>query len=135
MKQRLVAFLRERGFEADDKGTHSTDASDYPLYARAVAREISEGSAARGVLLCGSGIGMDIAANRFRGVRAALAWNAEIARLSRQHNNSNVLVVPARFVSDQEGLAMLESWLNTEFEGGRHQRRVEQIDTENRGTE
>jgi ribose 5-phosphate isomerase B len=133
LKERLVAVLREKGFEPDDKGAHSSHATDYPEYARAVAQEVSQGSARRGVLLCGSGIGMDIVANRFRGVRAALAWKPEIARLSRQHNNSNVLVVPARFVSEEDGIAMLETWLQTEFEGGRHQRRLEQIDTHNGG--
>jgi ribose 5-phosphate isomerase B len=128
MKEKFVEALRSRGFQVDDKGTHSPEPSDYPDFARLVASEVSTGSAKRGVLLCGSGVGMDIAANRFRGVRAALAWNREIAQLSRQHNDSNILVVPARFISDDEGIAMLESWLRTDFEGGRHARRVGKID-------
>ena len=128
MKEKLADALRARGFSVDDKGARSEEPSDYPDFARAVAADISEGKARRGVLLCGSGIGMDIVANRYRGVRAALAWNSDIAALSRLHNDSNVLVIPARFVSDAEALKMLERWLDTEFEGGRHMRRVEKID-------
>jgi ribose 5-phosphate isomerase B len=128
MKAKLTEALGKMGFDVDDKGAHTPDASDYPEYARLVAGEVSNGSARRGVLLCGSGVGMDIVANRYKGVRAALAWNSEIATLSRRHNDSNVLVIPARFVSDEEGRRMLESWLKTDFEGGRHARRVDKID-------
>jgi ribose 5-phosphate isomerase B len=129
MKARLSRVLRDRGFVVDDKGANSPEATDYPGYAKAVASAVSTGTAKRGVLLCGSGIGMDIVANRYRGVRAALAWNAEIASLSRRHNDSNILVLPARYISEEEGIRMLEAWLTTDFEGGRHQRRVMQIDT------
>lgn len=132
MKTVLARVLGDAGYHVDDKGAHSEEASDYPDYARAVASEVASGKAQRGVLLCGSGVGMDIVANRYKGVRAALAWNREIAELSRRHNDSNVLVVPARFISEEEGVAMLKSWLNTEFEGGRHQRRVTLIDTDER---
>jgi ribose 5-phosphate isomerase B len=128
MKERLSRVLADAGFAVDDKGTHSEAATDYPEYARAVASEVAAGRARRGVLLCGSGIGMDIVANRFKGVRAALAWTPEIAQLSRKHNNSNVLVVPARFVSEDSAVEMLKLWLHTEFEGGRHKARVEKID-------
>ncbi len=132
MKEKLVQALREKGFDVDDKGARTEEPSDYPEFARLVASEVASGSAKRGVLLCGSGIGMDIVANRYHGVRAALAWNRDIARLSRQHNDSNILVVPARFVSDEEGIAMLDAWLTTDFEGGRHARRVEKIDVSNK---
>ena len=130
MKSVLTTQLRDAGFEVDDKGAHSTEATDYPEYARAVASEVATGKAKRGVLLCGSGVGMDIVANRFKGVRAALAWNSEIAALSRKHNNSNVLVLPARYLTDDEGRKVLEAWIQTDFEGGRHARRVDQIDME-----
>ena len=127
-KERLVALLREMGFEPVDLGARSDDASDYPDFGHPLAQEISEGEAKRGVLLCGSGIGMDIVANRYPNVRAALAWNPEIASLSRQHNDANVLVIPSRFVSDDDAERILRTWLTTEFEGGRHERRVRKID-------
>ena len=128
LKSKFVTALRKKGFTVDDKGSTGTEPCDYPDFAKLVASDVASGSAKRGVLLCGSGVGMDIAANRYKGVRAALAWNRDIAKLSRQHNNSNILVVPARFVSEEEGIAVLESWLTTEFEGGRHATRVDKID-------
>lgn len=130
MKEQLKEELRRLGYEPVDVGAKSEEASDYPPFAHAVAEQIASGQARRGVLLCGSGIGMDIAANRHRGVRAALAWQPAIAELSRKHNDSNVLVLPSRFMSQEDASATLKKWLETEFEGGRHQRRVEQIDTQ-----
>ena len=127
-KERLVGVLREMGFEPADLGAKSADASDYPDFAHPLAEQVSEGKARRGVLLCGSGIGMDIVANRHPRVRAALAWNPEIAALSRQHNDANVLVLPSRFVTDEDAEHILRTWLTTEFEGGRHARRVNKID-------
>lgn len=127
-KERLADELRRMGYEVQDLGTHSMEPSDYPDFAHPLAREISAGEAKRGILLCGSGIGADIVANRYPHVRAALAWNPEIAALSRRHNDSNVLVVPARFVSEDEAVEMMKLWLETEFEGGRHARRVAKID-------
>ena len=128
LKKKLVGTLWKTRFEFDDKGTRTSEPSDYPDFAKLVALDVATGNARRGVLLCGSGIGMDIVANRYRGVRAALAWNEEIAKLSRQHNDSNILVIPARFVSDEEATRMLETWLSTPFEGGRHAKRVDKID-------
>jgi ribose 5-phosphate isomerase B len=125
-----VNTLRELGYEPRDLGAHSSEASDYPDYAHPVARAVANGEARRGVLLCGSGIGMDIVANRYPGVRALVGWNADIAELSREHNDSNVLVLPSRFISDEEGAEILKRWLTTDFEGGRHMRRVEKIDSE-----
>jgi ribose 5-phosphate isomerase B len=93
-----------------------------------LAQEVSDGHAARGVLLCGTGLGMSYVANRYPGVRAAVAWNPEVAALARKHNDANVLVLPARFVSDEDALAILEAWLTTPFEGGRHQGRVAKIE-------
>jgi ribose 5-phosphate isomerase B len=130
MKGKLIETLRELGYEPQDFGASSPAASDYPDYAHPVARAVASGEARRGVLLCGSGIGMDIVANRYPGVRALVAWNRDIAELSRQHNDSNVLVLPSRFVSDEESREILKRWLTTEFEGGRHVRRVQKIDSE-----
>jgi len=128
LKQRLVQELKSLGFEPLDLGTSSADSVDYPDYAHPVAEKVEQGEARRGILLCGTGLGMAYAANRHAGVRAAVAWNPEVAELARTHNDSNVLVVPARFVSEGEGVEILRRWLDTSFEGGRHSRRVEKIE-------
>ena len=128
MKERLRAALTEMGFDVQDIGTHSAASTDYADYAHPLAQEVSDGEVKRGVLLCGTGLGMSYTANRYPGVRAAVAWTPEIASLARKHNDANVLVLPARFVSDEDALAILHSWLETEFEGGRHSRRVEKIE-------
>jgi ribose 5-phosphate isomerase B len=130
MKRRLVEVLREMGYEPQDLGTTTGAPSDYPDFAHPLAREVSKGEARRGVLLCGSGVGMDIVANRYPHVRAALAWMPEIAALSRKHNDSNVLVLPSRFMSPADAEQSLRVWMETDFEGGRHERRVEKIDGE-----
>ena len=130
MKQKLVGVLRKLGYEPEDLGAKSPEPSDYPDYGHPVANAVSTGEVKRGVLLCGSGIGMDIVANRHPHVRAALAWNPEIAKLSRSHNDSNILVLPSRFMSADEAEQSLRIWLDTPFEGGRHERRVEKIDQE-----
>lgn len=126
-KEKIKRQLETLGFEYEDVGTNSKESVDYPIYAGKVAEKVSSGEAERGILVCGSGNGMQIAANKFRGVRAALAWNEETARLARQHNDSNVLSVPARMISDEEVERVVESWLKTDFEGGRHARRIEEI--------
>jgi ribose 5-phosphate isomerase B len=128
LKERLKAELEALGYEPLDLGTHSADSTDYPDYAHPVAARIEHGEARLGVLLCGTGLGMSYAANRHRGVRAAVAWNPEIARLSRAHGNANVLVLPARYVSEGEGVEILRAWLKEPFEGGRHERRVNKIE-------
>ncbi|MCU0625305.1 MAG: ribose 5-phosphate isomerase B [Gemmatimonadaceae bacterium] len=128
LKQQLVAELRALGYEPDDLGTTSEASTDYPDYAHKVAEQVSTGAAKRGVLLCGTGLGMSYAANRWPHVRAGVAWTPEIAALSRQHNDANVLVLPARFVSEADGRRILATWLATGFEGGRHERRVEKIE-------
>lgn len=128
MKARLARVLRDMGYEVEDLGANSPAASDYADFAHPLAERVSHGEAKRGVLLCGSGVGMDIAANRHRHVRAALAWAPEIAELSRKHNDANVLVLPSRFISDETAEQILRTWLETEFEGGRHARRVNKID-------
>jgi ribose 5-phosphate isomerase B len=124
LKQDLNTWLIEHGYRVIDFGTHSTDSVDYPDFAALVARSVQEGDAGQGVLVCGSGIGMAIAANKVAGVRAAVAGDVDTARLSRQHNDANVLALGARSTSPQQAMAIVEAWLETPFEGGRHARRV-----------
>ena len=129
LKQKLVAELQRLGYEPVDVGPATLDPTDdFPDYAKPVAQAVSTGRASRGVLTCGTGLGMGYVANRYPNVRAAVVWSPEIAELSRKHNDANVLVLPSRFMSDDESLAILRRWLSTPFEGGRHQRRVEKID-------
>lgn len=129
LKQRLVAELARLGYEPVDVGPATLDpADDFPDYGRPVAEAVSRGVAARGVLTCGSGIGMAMVANRFPGVRAALAWSPDVAELARRHNDANVLVLPARFIEPGAAVESLRRWLETDFEGGRHARRVQKIE-------
>lgn len=128
LKERLVKELASLGFQPVDVGTHSGDSVDYPDFAHRVAERVESGENTRGVLLCGTGLGMSYAANRHPGVRAAVAWTPEIAHLSREHNDANVLVLPARFVDEEQGVTILREWLNTPFAGGRHARRVAKIE-------
>ena len=130
LKERLVEELRALGYEPLDLGTHSIDSTDYPDYAHRVASKVEHKDASRGVLLCGTGLGMSYAANRHPGVRAAVAWTPEIAQLAREHNDANILILPARFVSEDEGVEILKTWLGAGFAGGRHSRRVEKIEQE-----
>ena len=130
MKEKIKAELLSLGYDVQDLGTHSPASTDYPDFAHPVAAEVENGTVKRGVLLCGTGLGMSYAANRHPHVRAAVAWTPEIAELARKHNDANVLVLPARFVSEADGVAILKAWLDTPFEGGRHERRVEKIELE-----
>jgi ribose 5-phosphate isomerase B len=130
LKERLKEELRRLGYGVEDVGTDSDSSVDYPDFAHVVVSRVEEGKAARGVLLCGTGLGMSYAANRHRGVRAAVAWSPEVARLAREHNDANVLVLPARFLNEDDGVAILRTWLETPFEGGRHHRRVTKIEPE-----
>lgn len=127
LKEFLVGYLASKGFEVKDFGTHSEESCDYPDFAHALGEAIDNGELERGVALCGSGEGISMTLNKHQSVRAALCWIPEIAKLSRQHNNSNVLCMPARFTSNDEALEMLNIWLETEFEGGRHQRRLDKM--------
>ncbi|MBO7261641.1 MAG: ribose 5-phosphate isomerase B [Alistipes sp.] len=127
LKEFLVGYLASKGFEVKDFGTHSEESCDYPDFAHALGEAIDNGELERGVALCGSGEGISMTLNKHQSVRAALCWIPEIAKLSRQHNNSNVLCMPARFISNDEALEMLNIWLETEFEGGRHQRRLDKM--------
>jgi ribose 5-phosphate isomerase B len=129
MKELMARELRALGYDVEDLGTNSADSTDYPDYAHALAAKVERGEVQRGVLLCGTGLGMGYAANRHHGVRAAVVWNPEVARLAREHNDANVLVLPARCIDDGTARAILRTWLETPFEGGRHQRRVDKIET------
>lgn len=111
-----------------DVGTDSKERCDFPISAKAVVKTIQKGKAECGILLCGSGIGMSIAANRFSGIYAALVWNVQLATLAKQHNNANILVIPADFVTVQEAQKMVQSWLEAQFLGGRYQQRIDLID-------
>lgn len=126
-KETIKSTLDEIGIEYTDMGTMSADSVDYPDYARKVAEAVANGDVDQGLLMCGSGTGMAISANKVRGVRAAVAWNEDIARLARQHNNANVLALPARFASKEEMANIVKAFFTTDFEGGRHAPRVDKI--------
>ncbi|HEX2609297.1 MAG TPA: ribose 5-phosphate isomerase B [Flavisolibacter sp.] len=123
----LIEFLQRKGFDVTDFGTYSTDSVDYPDFAHPVSNAVESGEAAFGILICGSANGVAITANKHQGVRAAICWKAEIAKLAREHNNANVICVPARFVSLPEAEEMVDLFLQTAFEGGRHEKRVGKI--------
>jgi ribose 5-phosphate isomerase B len=128
LKAALEQELRALGYEVDDLGPSSDASTDYADYAHPLADRVSKGEAERGVLLCGTGLGMSYTANRYPRVRAAVAWTPEVAALAREHNDANVLVLPARFVGTEEGKAILRAWLDTPFAGGRHARRIAKIE-------
>jgi ribose 5-phosphate isomerase B len=128
LKGQVERVLRARGFEVEDLGTSSAESTDYADYAHPLAKRVASGEVAQGVLICGTGLGMSYVANRYAGVRAAVSWAPEIATLARQHNDANVLVLPARFVSPDDAEKIVDSWLAAKFEGGRHARRVEKIE-------
>ena len=123
----IADLLRNKGLQVNDFGTNSPDSVDYPDFAHPVAEAVEKGDASLGVLICGSANGVAITANKHQGVRAAICWQTDIARLARQHNNANIICIPARFVSTPEAEEMVNIFLNTEFEAGRHETRVGKI--------
>ncbi len=127
LKQMICQWLEGQGFEVTDVGTHSLKRVDYPDFAHLVGQAVSEGSADWGVVLCGSGNGVCMTVNKHAGVRAALVWTEAIAQLAKAHNDANVICLPACFIHPADAIAILYRYLNTEFEGGRHQRRIEKI--------
>lgn len=126
-KDPIIEMLHDLGIEVQDFGTHSADSVDYPDFVHPVAECLENGKADLGVVICGSGNGVAITANKHQQIRCALCWNQEIAELSRQHNNANVIAIPARFVTVELAKSMAEIFIKTEFEGGRHGRRVDKI--------
>lgn len=128
MKKFLIAKLVEEGYEVKDYGTYTTESVDYPDYIHPLASAIESGEFPLGIILCGSGNGAQMTANHHHNVRAALCWNVELARLARQHNDANILALPGRFIPFELAWEMVQVFLNTDFEGGRHARRVEKIE-------
>ena len=126
-KNRLTEYLTAKGYEIVNFGTDTPESIDYPDVAHPLAEAVESGKVDLGIAFCGTGNGMAMTLNKHQGIRAALCWIPEIAKLSRQHNNSNVLCMPARFISNDEALEMLNIWLETEYEGGRHQRRLDKM--------
>jgi ribose 5-phosphate isomerase B len=127
VKEQIKTQLAEMNIDVADLGTHSADSVDYPDFGAKVGRFVADGAADQGIIVCGSGIGICIAANKIHGVRAAQAWNAETAALARQHNNANVLSIGARVIPAEEVPKIINAWFDTKFEGGRHQRRIDKI--------
>jgi ribose 5-phosphate isomerase B len=127
LKKVIIDFLKDKGHKVEDFGCYSEESIDYPDYAHPVCESIEKGTNKYGVLICGSGNGISMAANKHPGIRAALSWSSEIAELGRLHNNANIVSIPARFVSKESALKIIEAFFSTEFEGGRHQTRVDKI--------
>lgn len=127
LKEELKSYLESRGLRVDDFGTCSEDSCDYPDFAHPCAEAVESGRDYPGIAMCGSGNGIAMTLNKHQGIRAALCWTTELARLARAHNDANVLVVPARFISFDEAKAIVDMYLSTPFEGGRHERRVAKI--------
>lgn len=128
LKGKIIAFLESAGFSVQDFGCYSTDSMDYPDVAHPVAEAVLSESGSLGILICGSGNGVCLTANKHAGIRAALCWLPELGALARQHNNANVLCLPARFITEETAREIVAAWLSASFEGGRHQNRVQKID-------
>lgn len=126
-KKAIVQFLESKGHQVTNYGTDTLDSVDYPDFGHAVAKDVSEGNADFGIVICGSGNGIAMTVNKHQKVRAGLCWTKEIAYLTRLHNDANVISIPARFTSIQQAVEMVETFINTDFEGGRHQNRVDKI--------
>ena len=126
-KEAIVSYLRSKGHQVTNHGTDTAASVDYPDFIHPVAKDVSSKTVDLGIIICGSGNGASMSANKHQGVRSALCWNKEICKLSREHNNANVISIPARYVTVEEAIEMVDVFINTPFEGGRHQRRVEKI--------
>jgi len=131
LKTYVAEWLKEKGYDVKDFGTHSEERCDYPDFAHPLARAVEAKECELGVAVCGSGNGINMTLNKHQGIRAALCWTEEIAELARQHNNANVLVMPGRFISQEEANKILTIFFSTEFEGGRHQQRIDKIPIHN----
>jgi ribose 5-phosphate isomerase B len=127
IKSHVLTWLKGKMASVKDFGTNSSDSTDYPDYAHAVASAVEQGEYELGVLVCGTGIGVDITANKHQGIRSALVWNKDIAKLARSHNNANILSLPGRFIDIKTADEILEIFFSTKFEGGRHQNRIDKI--------
>jgi ribose 5-phosphate isomerase B len=127
LKIKIADYLKEKGYETFDFGTHSTQSVDYPDYVHPLALALKKGEYTFGIVVCGSGNGVNITANKYSHIRSALCWIPEIAELARNHNNANVLALPGRFIDEQNAYAIVDAFLQSDFEGGRHQLRVNKI--------
>jgi ribose 5-phosphate isomerase B len=127
LKGKIIQFLESKGYQVKDFGCFSEESIDYPDFAHPVAEMVEQNTGMLGILICGSGNGINMTANKHKGIRSALCWNKEIAELARQHNDANIIALPARFISEEEALDIVDTFLGTAFEGGRHQRRVDKI--------
>lgn len=127
MKLKLIEYLTDKKYEVTDLGSHSPEPSDYPEFGHEIARHIEQGKSDIGISLCGSGNGISMTANKYPHIRSALCWNTEIASLARKHNNANICALPARFITFAEARKIVDIFINTTFEGGRHQRRIDKI--------
>lgn len=126
-KQAVIAFLEKNGVKYKDFGTYSTDSCDYPDFAHPCAEAVESGECEYGIAICGTGNGINMTLNKHQGIRAALCWQPELASLARQHNKANILVMPGRFISNEQAIEIVDTFFNTDFEGGRHIRRIEKI--------
>lgn len=127
LKEQVKEWLTARGYEYSDYGTHSTDSCDYPQFGHALATAVENGECTMGIAICGTGNGINMSVNHHQGIRGALCWQPQIAALARQHNDANILVMPGRFIDTDTAEECVDTFLNTEFEGGRHQRRIDAI--------
>lgn len=127
LKLKIIELVRSKGYEIKDFGTYSSESCDYPDFAHPAALAVENGDCDFGIGMCGSGNGMQMTLNKHQGIRAALCWNPELASLAKQHNNANFLVLPARFISEDMACDIVEAYFSAEFEGGRHQRRIDKI--------
>lgn len=130
LKEKIVEYLKSHNIEYNDFGTYSDESCDYPKFAKEVALEVAKGNFNRGILVCGSGIGVSIVANKVKGIRAALCWNIATAESARTHNDSNILCLGQRQIDMDLGIEIVDKWLKSEFQGGRHKRRVDMIEGE-----
>ena len=128
LKEKVKEHLLERGIEVEDLGTHSEESVDYPIYGKLCGEEVASGQADLGVVVCGTGIGISIAANKVHGIRCGLCTSVEMAHLTKQHNNANILALGGRTTGEELAMEIVDEWLDTQYEGGRHQRRVEMLD-------
>ncbi len=127
LKGQVINYLQSQGYEVKDFGCFSEDSIDYPDFAHPVAEMVEQNNGMLGILICGSGNGINMTANKHKGIRSALCWNEEIATLARQHNDANIVALPARFITEELALEIVKNFLGTAFEGGRHQRRIDKI--------
>ncbi len=127
LKKKIIKYLKEKGVRTNDKGTNTVKSVDYPDFIHPVSKEVEEKKSTFGIIICGSGNGAAMTANKRKHVRAALCWNKEISKLARQHNDANILSIPSRFITSTEAIEIVETFIKTNFEGGRHQRRIKKI--------